>query len=112
MPLSSRTSPAAAVTTIAIPERSGSRELARDLLRPLPEDMSQGRVELDFEGVFLATPSFVDELIKVLLVERAALNLSIRNCTERAAQHVRRSSMNRQVSSRVSFANGESSEID
>jgi len=56
--------------TIATPRRVGSREQARSLLATLPIDLSESEIHIDCSQVEASAPSFVDEMVKIPLVER------------------------------------------
>lgn len=62
-------------STISSPVLTGMREEAQDLLRGLPEDLGGRHVVLDGHRTLAATPSFADEVVRILLVERHADNL-------------------------------------
>ena len=89
------------MAALRAPERSGSREQARTLLDDLPESLVDALVEIDCANVFVATPSFMDEVVKILLVERNAAVLRLTAAPERTTQHAIRAATNRGVATRL-----------
>ena len=75
---------------LTAPMLVSSREQARDLTASLPEDLSTATVVVDCSALQASTPSFVDELIRLVLTERNALQLTLRNAPERTIELARR----------------------
>lgn len=83
------------------PPLVGSRELAREFVAQLPDDLSNAEVTVDCAHVEASAPSFVDELVKIVLVEREARRLVLQAVPERTARYATRSALNRAVSDRL-----------
>ncbi len=79
--------------TIETPSRAGSRDQARALLEALPQDLSASELA--------SAPSFVDELVKIILVQRKAACLVLSQAPERTREYAERSAKNRGVASRL-----------
>ena len=90
--------------TIEAPSRVGSREEARALLESLPRDLSSSEVLVDCSQIQASAPSFVDELVKILLVERNAARLHLSKAPARTQHYAERSARNRGVASRLLIA--------
>jgi hypothetical protein len=67
----------------------------------LPKDLSGQTVVLDCRDLTISTPSFFDEIVKEVLVERNAAMLELVDADSRAQSHVSRAAENRGVSERV-----------
>ena len=67
----------------------------------LAEDLADTTVLVDCSALEASTPSFVDELVKVCLVERRAQCLVLSRAPERTAELARRAADNRQVGDRL-----------
>ncbi len=87
--------------TIETPSRAGSRDQARALLEALPQDLSASEVLVDGSSVLASAPSFVDELVKIILVQRKAACLVLSQAPERTREYAERSAKNRGVASRL-----------
>jgi hypothetical protein len=83
------------------PEHAGTRDQATDLLSVLPKDLEGEQVVLDASPLVVGSPSFLDEVVKQLLVERKAESLQIVGGSERARTHLRRAAENRNVRERL-----------
>jgi hypothetical protein len=89
------------MTTVEAPEHAGSREQARKLLSKLPQRLSGISVVLDCKNLAVSTPSFLDEIVRQVLVERSADQLNVIDADERARDHVVRSADNRKVRAKL-----------
>jgi hypothetical protein len=89
------------MSTLTAPKLVSSRDQARELTASLPHDLSDVAVAVDCSALQASTPSFVDELIKVVLVERGALRLVFRNAPGRTVELARRAARNRGVADRL-----------
>jgi hypothetical protein len=58
-----------AMGTITVPPLVGSRNQARKLLTNLPE-LYRGGLIIECGQMSLGTPSFIDEIVKIVLIER------------------------------------------
>jgi len=67
-------------------------------------DLSGQTVVLDCRDLAISTPSFFDEIVKEVLVERGAALLEVVDGDDRARSHVSRSAENRGVTDRVRTA--------
>jgi hypothetical protein len=87
--------------TLTAPELVSSRNQARELTAGLPADLSEVAVVLDCSALQASTPSFVDELIKAVLVEREAARLVLQSAPERTVELARRAAVNHGVAERL-----------
>jgi hypothetical protein len=87
--------------TLTAPKLVSSRDQARELTADLPADLTGATVIVDCTALQASTPSFVDELVKVCLVERHAQSLVLSRAPERTAELARRAASNRQVADRL-----------
>ena len=78
-----------------------SRDQARELTGGLALDLSGTAVMVDCTALQASTPSFVDELVKAVLVDRQADRLTIKGAPERTVELARRAAQNRGVSDRL-----------
>jgi hypothetical protein len=92
-----------ASATLTAPPRSGSRELAQSLLAHLGNRLHDAIVAVDCSDVVVATPSFVDELVKLVLQEGGAHQLVLLHASDRTRVHAVRSAESRQVVDRLAF---------
>lgn len=96
---------------IQAPDHAGSRSLAQELTTDLAEDLSTEAVVLDCAEVVVATPSFLDEFVKQVLVERRASTLEAAHASARTADLLVRSATNRAVETRLSVDRPRSSSV-
>lgn len=92
------------MTTVSLeaPRNVGTRDLVRAWLSSaIPEDLAGRTVLVDCAQLLTPTPSFFDELIKMVVVERGAEVVNFTNASERTALYANRSAGNRHVSDRV-----------
>ena len=89
---------------IAAPELVGSREEALELLSGLPLNLSDQMVVVSFDLNRSTRPSFVDELVKEILVVRCAKELNLRGVSETVHHYAQRSATSRQVDRRLTFS--------
>ena len=78
-----------------------SRDQARELTASLPDDLSGTVVLVDCSALQASTPSFVDELVKAVLVDRRGSRLVVRGAPERTVELARRAAQNRGVTDRL-----------
>jgi len=69
-----------------------------------PERLSGHRVVLDCSDLTVGTPSFLDEIIKVTLIEREADGLDVVHAADRVRVLLQRSAANRGVTDRLAVA--------
>lgn len=72
--------------TVHAPVKSRSREQAQELASVLPSRLTDADVLLDCRGTAIATPSFTDEILKQILIERDAHSLEVTNAPNRFAE--------------------------
>lgn len=89
---------------VEAPQHAGSREQAQALLAQLPPNLTGVVVVLDCGRTAISTPSFVDEIVKELLVDREAARLDVVGANERTQGQVVRAAENRNVATRVQSA--------
>lgn len=82
-------------------EHSGSRDHARELVADLPSHMAGTSVVLDCSGLVVGTPSFVDEIVKEVLLLRNADRLELTGSSARIATLAERAAANRGVADRL-----------
>src|SRR5690349_4814336 len=88
-------------TVLRPPRRAGSRERASELLAGLPASLGGRLVVLDCSELAVAPPSFIDELIVRIVIERGASTLEFRRPLQRTAGYAMRYAHNRLVADRV-----------
>jgi hypothetical protein len=71
------------------------------LTASLPGDLSGTVVMVDCSALQASTPSFVDELVKAVLVDRRGSHLVIKAAPERTVELARRAAQNRGVLDRL-----------
>jgi len=89
------------MSTLIAPKLVSSRDQARELTASLPGDLSATVVMVDCSALQPSTPSFVDELVKAVLVDRRGSHLVIRAAPERTVELARRAAQNRGVLDRL-----------
>jgi hypothetical protein len=95
--------PAAQLT---LEERPGSRIDARELLdEHLPDDLSGNRVTINGVALAAVASSFMDELVKGILVERRAEELIVVGAPEAANFYALASAQRREVAERLTIRN-------
>jgi hypothetical protein len=89
------------MSTLTAPKLVSSRDQARELTASLADDLSGAMVMVDCSALRASTPSFVDELVKAVLVDRNADRLVIKGAPERTVELARRAAQNREVLDRL-----------
>lgn len=89
------------MTTLNPPSHAGSREQAQELVTELASDLTGHSVLLDCTGLMVSSPSFLDELIKQVLVMRNASVLDVHGASERTHTLLERAAENRNVADRL-----------
>jgi hypothetical protein len=89
---------------ITTPDHAGSRDQAQALADPLADDLTGESVLVDCSALLVATPSFLDELVKQVLQLRNASALEVTDASERAHFLLTRSAENRGVGDRLRVA--------
>jgi hypothetical protein len=89
------------MSTLIAPKLVSSRDQARKLTGSLPGDLSGTVVMVDCSALQASTPSFVDELVKAVLVDRRGSHLVIKAAPERTVELARRAAQNRGVLDRL-----------
>jgi len=90
--------------TIQAPAHAGARDQARELAAELDTDLSAEDIVLDCSQTLVGTPSFLDEVLKQILVVRGARTLSVVSASPRAQDLLERSAENRNLRDRLMFA--------
>jgi hypothetical protein len=93
--------PDEAVATLIAPKLLSSRHQAQELTASLAQDLSDTVVMVDCSALQASTPSFVDELVKAVLVDRGGDRLIIKGAPERTVELARRAAQNRGVLDRL-----------
>ncbi len=86
------------------PQHAGSREQARELIGGLRQPLAGERVAVDFAPLLVPTPSYCDEIVKLVLEAGDAERLDVLNAQPRARQLIERSAQNRGVTGRLRIA--------
>jgi hypothetical protein len=86
---------------LALPERAGSRAEAQSLLDNLSKDLDGTVLRFDGHHLGAGSSSFMDELVKEVLVERRADGLVLDGVTERSAAYAQSSAARRGVAGRL-----------
>jgi hypothetical protein len=89
------------MSTLIAPKLVSSRDQARELTAGLPDDLSGTVVVVDCSALQASTPSFVDELVKAVLVDRHGSRLVVKGAPGRTVELARRAAQNRGVSDRL-----------
>jgi hypothetical protein len=89
------------MSTLIAPKLVSSRDQARELTSGLAPDLSDTPVMVDCTTLQASAPSFVDELVKAVLVDRRADRLIIKGAPERTVELIRRAAQNRGVLDRL-----------
>jgi hypothetical protein len=89
------------MSTLIAPKLVSSRHQARELTAALADDLSGTVVLVDCSALQASTPSFVDELVKVVLVDRRGDRLIVKGAPERTVELARRAAQNRGVIDRL-----------
>ena len=89
------------MSNLIAPKLVSSRDQARELTAGLADDLSDTVVLVDCSSLQASTPSFVDELVKAVLVDRQAARLIIKGAPERTVELARRAAQNRGVGVRL-----------
>jgi hypothetical protein len=92
------------MSTLTAPKLVSSRDQARELTAGLAAELSDTVVMVDCTALQASTPSFVDELVKVVLVDRHADRLIIKGAPDRTVELARRAAQNRGVLGRLETA--------
>jgi hypothetical protein len=86
------------------PQHAGSREQARELIGGLAQPLAGQRVAVDFGPLLVPTPSYCDEIVKLVLETGGAERLEVLNASLRGRQLIERSAQNRGVTGRLRIA--------
>ena len=86
------------------PSNAGTRDLVRAWLEAIIDtDISDSVVEINCAPLRSPTPSFFDELLKILIVERRARTVTLKNVLPRAQALAMRSAKNRHIENQVAI---------
>jgi hypothetical protein len=86
---------------IAVPRFAGIRDTARAVVAALPEALGASEVVVDMADTKAVAPSFIDELIRQVLVERGAFALTLHDAPARAIDLAVRFADNHHVGDRL-----------
>ena len=89
------------MSTLIAPKLVSSRDQARELTAELTGDLSDTAVMVDCSALQASTPSFVDELVKAVLVDRGGHRLVLKGAPDRTVELARRAAQNRGVLDRL-----------
>jgi hypothetical protein len=89
------------MSTLIAPKLVSSRHQAQELTASLAGDLSDTVVMVDCSALQASTPSFVDELVKAVLVDRRGGRLVMKGAPERTVELARRAASNRGVADRL-----------
>lgn len=85
------------------PAHAGARDQARALVEALDGDLAGQDVILDCAELLVGTPSFLDEVLKQVLMGRHARSLSVEGASSRVHDLLERSAENRGLRDRLVF---------
>jgi hypothetical protein len=88
---------------IKAPARLGSREQAEELVASVSHDLKGETVVVSFQATIVARPSFIDEMIRQILVERGASQLILEDLPSGARETVNRSAVYRNLISKITI---------
>lgn len=83
------------VVVMTPPRLAGSRRLAAELLAEYPNDLTEAVVRVELRDVRTTAPAFVDELVRLALVEREAATLELVGAPQRTGDLAERFATNR-----------------
>ncbi len=86
---------------VSLPERASSREEARDILAPLLSQLDQANVILDARSLVATSSSYLDELIKLILVDGGANHVNLEQVTDTVGMLAENSAARRGVSKKL-----------
>ncbi len=89
------------MVTLQAPTKSRSREQAREIVSVLPPSLTGADVLLDCRGIAIATPSFTDEVLKQILMERGARRLTVVHAPRRFTELLQRAAARLSVDERL-----------
>jgi len=89
---------------ITAPSHAGARVQAQALTGHLAPGLADQDVVLDCAAVLVGTPSFLDEIVKQVLLVRGAKSLSVCMASARVLELVERAATNRGVRDRLMSA--------
>ena len=89
------------MVTLHAPVKSRGREQAQEITSVLPASLANAAVLLDCQDTAITTPSFTDEVLKQILVERVALSLTVVNAPRRFAELLLRAAVRLRIDDRV-----------
>lgn len=92
---------------VQLPERAADRTQAAKLFSRLPRDLTGGEVIADGSHMAAGRPSFMDEMVRMVLLQRGARRLVLRNFDPRSLSYALASAQRRGVRGRVVAANQE-----
>lgn len=88
-------------STVVLPERAAGRREVAQVLAGVPSDLGGRLVTVDGSVLEASSSSFVDELVKVLLVERGANGLELREVSHQVERFAMASAQRRGVADRL-----------
>ena len=95
------------MVTLHAPVKSRSREQAQEITSVLPASLADAAVLLDCQDTAIATPSFTDEVLKQILVERRASSLTVVNAPRRFAELLLRAAVRLRIDDRLHIASAD-----
>jgi hypothetical protein len=91
------------MSQVMLPRLVGSRESADQLLGSLPRGTPYARLVLNCRELLAASPSFADEVVKLVLVEGRASELVVLGASDEFAEYIKQSAEARDVFSQVAI---------
>jgi hypothetical protein len=92
--------------TVSLPALAGSRPAAAELLSGLPADLSGSEIAVLCRDLLTGSPSFADELVRQLAVERSAGRVLLVGADETFERYVRDAARSHAVAERVATRGG------
>jgi hypothetical protein len=94
------------VHSVTLPPLAGSRPAAAALLAGLPADLSGDEVAVLCRALLTGSPSFADELVRRLAVDRNAGRIVLVGAAEEFERYVRDAARSHAVADRVATRGG------
>ena len=88
---------------IVVPRLAGSRSRAQELLAGITTPPREATVKLDLSATRAVAPSFMDEVIRCILVDWGASQLVLWGPSERGVELARRIASNHGVEERLAY---------
>lgn len=88
--------------SVISPQAAGTRQFAQELFAQISDDLTDVRLRVELTSVRIASPSFVDEIIRIAFEERAVGTLEFIDTPLIAANAIDDSATDRGLADRIS----------